>query len=298
MCSLPTKKGYLLTFFFFIFLHSGSYAQQVIPLYSGKAPGSETWKQEEEIYHDQHSGEDFAYNVVTPTLTVYKPAAGKANGTAVIVCPGGAFHILSMDNEGIHVAKWLNEIGITAFILKYRLVASKTTEPLKELGAKMSNFKKLDEDNAPVVPLAIEDGKQAISYVRKNAAQFGVDPKKIGIMGFSAGGTVTAGVTLQYTAESRPDFAAPIYLYLDALGTVTVPADAPPLFIAVATDDGLGFAPQSIRLYNYWLAAKKSVELHVFSNGDHGFGMKKAHLPVGKWTELFANWLKLQGYLK
>jgi len=282
----------------FVCMQFRSHAQEVISLYEGKAPGSENWNYEEKVYHDPSSGESIAYNVVKPTLTVYKPAEGKANGTAVVVCPGGAFHILSMNNEGSDVAKWLNSLGITAFVLKYRLVESKTNEPVKELGAKMGNFKKLDEENAPVVLLAIEDGKQAISYVRKNANRFGIDPNKIGMMGFSAGGTVTAGVCFNYTAENRPNFAAPIYLYLDALGSVTVPSDAPPLFIAVASDDDLGFVPQSIRLYNLWLAAKKRVELHVFTKGGHGFGMRKATQPVGKWTELFANWLRLEGYLK
>ena len=296
MVSSLTTIRFSIAFFLFALIPFFSHAQEVISLYNGKAPGSEAWKHEEKIYRS--GGEDIAYNVVNPTLTVYKPAPGNANGTAIVVCPGGAFHILSMNNEGSDVAKWLNSLGITAFVLKYRLVESKTTEPLQELGAKMRDFKKLDEENALVVPLAIEDGRQAISYVRKNAAQYGIDPKKIGIMGFSAGGTVTAGVTFSSTAESRPDFAAPIYLYLDALGPVTVPADAPPLFIAVASDDELGFVPQSIRLYNLWQAAKKRVELHVFSKGGHGFGMRKAEQPVGKWTELFANWLRLEGYLK
>lgn len=291
-----TKRIFLTAFFFIGLMQARAHAQEVISLYNGKAPGSETWKHEEKIYGS--SGEDIAYNVVKPTLTVYKPAPEKANGTAVVVCPGGAFHILSMNNEGSDVAKWLNTLGITAFVLKYRLVESKTAEPIQELVAKMRDMKKLDEENAPVVPLAVEDGRQAIAYVRKNAAQYGIDPKKIGIMGFSAGGTVTAGVSFNYTAESRPDFAAPIYLYLDALGQVTVPVDAPPLFIAAATDDELGFVPQSIRLYNLWQAAKKRVELHVFSKGGHGFGMRKANQPVGKWAELFSNWLKLEGYLK
>lgn len=269
-----------------------SKAQQVIPLYNGKAPGSETWKHEEKMM------QDIAYNVVNPTLTVYPADPAKANGTAVIVCPGGAFHILSMKNEGSDVAKWLNDLGITAFVLKYRLVESKTANPVQELVAKMQDFKKLDEENAPVVRLALEDGRQAVSYVRKNAAKWNIDPNKIGIMGFSAGGTVTAGVTFTYTPESKPNFAAPIYLYLDALEQTKVPADAPPLFIALATDDDLGFAPQSIRLYNLWLDAKKRVELHAFTKGGHGFGMSKANQPVGKWTELFENWLRLEGFLK
>lgn len=113
----------------------------VIRLYPGKAPGSEHWLQQEKIFHDPASGESFAYNVTDPTLTVFMADRTKATGTGVIVCPGGAFHVLSLDNEGIEVAKWLNSIGITAFVLKYRLAESKTSEPLKEFDEKIKDIK-------------------------------------------------------------------------------------------------------------------------------------------------------------
>ncbi|HST21115.1 MAG TPA: alpha/beta hydrolase, partial [Blastocatellia bacterium] len=157
---------------------------------------------------------------------------------------------------------------------------------------------KLDEDNAAVIPLAFADGLAAVSYVRKHATEFGISPTRIGLMGFSAGGTVTASVAFTYTAENRPDFVAPIYAYMGAVKETVVPKDAPPMFIAAATDDQLGLAPDSINLYGKWLAAKKPVELHMYSKGGHGFGMRKQNLPSDQWIERFGDWLQVQGLLK
>ncbi|MEO6850050.1 MAG: alpha/beta hydrolase, partial [Mucilaginibacter sp.] len=252
-------------------------AQKVIQLYAGKAPGSERWNWEEGEIDKNNTR--LVYNVVVPTLTLYAPDAGTANGTAIVVCPGGAFHILAFDNEGIDVAKWLNKKGITAFVLKYRLVRSLTDDPVKELGPKMGDMQKLDIENDSVVSMAVADGKKAIEYVRTNAKAYGIAPNKIGIMGFSAGGTVTMGVGFTYTPENRPDFLAPIYAYITALKHVSVPADAPPIFICAASDDQLGMAPESVKLYSDWLTAKKSAELHMYVKGGHGFGMSKQNIP-------------------
>jgi acetyl esterase/lipase len=220
-----------------------------------------------------------------------------ANGTAVIVCPGGGFHTLSINSEGIEVAKWLNTKGITAFVLKYRLVKSETDDPVKELFPLFENRKKLDSINAPVVTLAIADGLAAIQYVREHAAEFNIKQNKIGIIGFSAGGTVAAGTVYNSKGINRPDFAAPIYAYTGALKNTVVPVDAPPLFIAAASDDQLGLAPNSVQTYSNWLTAGKSAELHIYSKGGHGFGMRKMNLPVESWIDRYGDWLKLQGML-
>ncbi|MGH9801422.1 MAG: alpha/beta hydrolase [Blastocatellia bacterium] len=282
-----------------LFLTNVALAQKVIRLYPGAAPGSEHWKHQEKEYFSQIWNTQVVTNVVNPTLTVFSPEADKANGTAVIICPGGGFHALSINSEGIDVAKWLVTRGVTAFILKYRLVPT-GEDGVKEVMAKMGSAARVNVDaaNVDVVPLAVADGLAALSYVRKHAADFGVNPNRIGFMGFSAGATVTASVAFQYSSETRPDFVAPIYVYLGAVKPTDVPKDAPPMFIVAATDDQLGLAPDSVTLYSKWIAAKKSAEMHLYSKGGHGFGMRKQNLPSDQWIDRFGEWLGLQGLLK
>jgi acetyl esterase/lipase len=280
-----------------LFIAVISNAQKTIPLYQGKASGSENWNWQEKEMFSEIFQTQVVYNVSQPTLTMYAPNKALANGTAVIVCPGGGFHTLSINSEGIEVAKWLNSKGITAFVLKYRLVKSETDDPVKELFPLFENRKKLDSINAPVVTLAIADGLTAIQYVRDHAAEFNIEKNKIGIIGFSAGGTVVAGTVFNSKGSNRPDFAAPIYAYTGALKNTAVPVDAPPLFIAAASDDQLGLAPNSVKTYSDWLVAGKSAELHMYSKGGHGFGMRKLNLPVDSWIDRFGEWLKLQGML-
>ena len=125
----------------------------------------------------------------------------------------------------------------------------------------------------PIIPLSIADGWEAIKYVRTHAAEYGIDPTRIGIIGFSAGGTVAASSAFNYTPENRPDFVAPIYAFMPPSLQGEVPADAPPMFIAAATDDGLGLASHSVDLYSKWLAAKKPAELHMYEKGGHGLSL-------------------------
>jgi len=131
-----------------------------------------------------------------------------------------------------------------------------------------------------------------------NAAEFGVKPDRIGIIGFSTGGTLAVSVALNYTAETRPNFVAPIYpAYRWAIKGNGVPADAPPAFLLAASDDPLGLAPESVTIYQQWIAAGKPAELHLYSKGGHGFGMRQQHLPSDHWIERFADWLDMQGLL-
>jgi acetyl esterase/lipase len=273
------------------------HAQQVIQLYPGKAPGSENWAWGEQETTKNMFNSKIVYNVVQPTLTAYLPDVASANGTAVVVAPGGAFHILSIESEGIDVAKWLTAKGVAAFVLKYRLVHMDTDDPLGTVFKKMDDFKKLDEENDSVVTMAIADGLKAIEYVRTHAADYNINPKRIGIMGFSAGGTVTMGTVFNYTAADRPDFAAPVYAYTNALKNQTIPADAPPLFICAASDDQLGMATMSSKLYTAWIDAKKEAELHMYLKGGHGFGMRKQNLPTDTWIDRFGDWLSVRGLL-
>jgi len=270
-------------------------AQEVIRLYAGPAPGSESWTHAEQDYFSPIFNTQVVTNVVIPTLTRYAPAAENANGTAVIICPGGGFHALSINSEGVDVAKWLNGKGVTGFVLKYRLVPTGKDGVVEMMGKKRE---KIDEDMRATYPLALADGLAAMKYVREHAAEFGISPERIGFMGFSAGGSLTTGVALNYTPQSRPNFVAPIYAYLGILGEAEVPKDAPPLFALAASNDPLGLADDSVDLYSKWLAAKKPAELHMYAKGGHGFGMKKQNLPSDQWIELFGEWLDGQGLLK
>jgi len=278
---------------FLLFFAIGAKAQQkVIQLYSGVAPGSESWTYNEKETADSN----VVYNVSHPTLTAYLPDPAIATGTAVIVCPGGGFYILSMKDEGTSVAHWLNQKGVAVFILKYRLAQSLTDKPAQELN---ENMKKSDftEQIKPIIPFCIADGKEAIKYVRAHAAEYNIAPDRIGIIGFSAGGTVAASTAYNYTPENKPDFVAPIYAYMPQYLQSPIAPDAPPMFLAAASDDQLGLAANSIDLYSKWLASKHKVELHIYEQGGHGFGMKKQNIPTDTWIDRYGDWLGLQGLL-
>lgn len=262
---------------------------KVVPLYPGAAPGSESWNWDEAIM--EMGPVKFTYNISKPSLTVFQADPSVATGKAFVVCPGGGFHFLSMDNEGYEVAKWLNAKGITAFVLKYRTEHCLTNNPMQEFISKQPNTEKFNKDIEPVVAMAIADGKGAIAYVRSHTAEYGVNPDQIGIIGFSAGGTVTAGVAMTYDLSSRPDFAAPIYPYVGSFGNPAVPADAPPIFIAAASDDNFGFQTHCTALYEKWVGAKKSAELHIYKKGGHGFGMQKQNPPTDQWINRLYEWL-------
>ncbi|MCB0659127.1 MAG: alpha/beta hydrolase fold domain-containing protein [Saprospiraceae bacterium] len=274
---------------------SGLVAQEVISLYPGAAPGSESWDWEEGVSEQNLFQTKVVYNVTKPTLTVFPANKDRATGAAVIICPGGGFQTLSIDSEGNDVARWLAFRGVTAFVLKYRLVHSTTADPVMELVQKLQDPDKFRAENTSVIPLAIADGKEAIRYVRAHAAEYSIDPGKIGIMGFSAGGTVTMGATLKYDRESRPDFAAPIYGAI--FDSLIVPSDAPPIFVAAATDDNLQLAPHSVAIYEAWRQAGKPAELHMYERGGHGFGMHQQKLPTDEWIVRFGQWLQLHKYL-
>ena len=285
-----------LLFSLVVFIAFCAKAQTVIPLYNGAAPGSENWNwNEKEIKVGIGA---IVMDVVHPALVAYVPS--NPNGTAVIIAPGGAFHVLAFDLEGTEVAKRLNAKGITAFVLKYRVVHDDPAHPENSIGTLMANknFKKLDSINTPVVPLAMQDGLTAVKYVRQHAADYKIDPNKVGFMGFSAGGTVTMSVVYSATDESRPNFVAPIYAYEKAIIGSAVPSVKTPIFIAAASDDDLGLATHSVHIYLKWLDANQPAELHMYERGKHGFGTKKQDLPVDSWMDRFGDWLEMQGLIK
>ena len=265
---------------------------KAIPLWPDGAPGSEDWtQQEQETVLPPPESIKVVHNVTEPTLTAFLPNPSVASGTAIIVCPGGAFHMLAIDHEGLDVAHWLSARGVAAFVLKYRLVPTAMREEdfVKQIQS-LPEPNKLKELTRQIEPLAIADGQQAMKVVRQHASQWGIAPDRIGMMGFSAGGRVTVGVALEHDAQSRPHFAAAIYGAL--WEEIIVPADAPALFIALANDDEIAVEP-SVALYRAWRAAGQPVELHIYAQGGHGFGMRKQGLPADHWIDRFGEWLQL-----
>ena len=281
----------------FLFLAAAAFAQEVIPIYQGTPPGSTPEAYPEKQYFSKVWNTEVVSNVTTPTLTVFRPSPDLKNGTAVVVCPGGGFMALSITSEGTEVAQYLAAKGVTAFVLKYRL-AHTGDDATQEFTSLYADRAKFEEKVSAIIPLSIADGLRAVTYVRQHAAEFGVSPDRVGILGFSAGGVVTAAVALKYLPDGRPAFVAPIYGAIGRLRDSPVPQDAPPMFIAAASNDNLGLAPDSVVLYEKWRTAQKSVELHMYAKGGHGFGMRKHGLPTDHWIDRFAEWMEMQGWMK
>jgi acetyl esterase/lipase len=274
------------------------FAQQTIQLYPGAAPGTPSQTFPEKQYFSQVWHTNVVTNVTRPALTVFKPTNGENSGSGVIICPGGGYMALSIDSEGNDVARYLAARGMTAFVLKYRLAPTES-DATQEFGDLWAHDRaKLDAMIKQDLPLAVADGLAAVAYVRQHASEWNLSPDRVGIMGFSAGGGVTTGVAFGYGTDSRPAFVAPIYAGGNDFTKLTVPSDAPPMFIAAATDDNLGLAPVSLALYRLWTLAHKSAELHMYAKGSHGFGMRKQGIPTDNWIDRFAEWLELEGFLK
>ena len=260
-----------------------------IPLYGAKTPGAA----ESEIWLSLGPDSLGVRNVSRPTLTPVFPPAGKANGSAVIVAPGGAFMMLAIGNEGTSVARALADQGFTAFILKYRLIETPRdeAEAMRFVGQQMAKVVGSPMDS-PLLrqSKAPEDVRAALALVRSNAAKWNIDPARVGIIGFSAGAMAARRVAIDAPAAERPNFVGYIYGPQDA---EPIPADAPPLFGAIAWDDplfpGKGFAFESA-----WAAAKRPVELHVYQSGGHGFGAGTPGNTNSLLIQEFSAWVKMQ----
>lgn len=256
---------------------------QTVNIWSGAAPGSENWTQKERIIENTPVG-TVVINVATPTLTAYLPERSKATGTGVIIAPGGAFVALAIELEGNTVAHWLQERGIGAFVLKYR-----TTEKRSEGIPPNMN---MDEAGK----YGIADGVQALKVVRQRAAEWGILPDKIGFLGFSAGAMVTLGALLGQDASARPNFAAMIYGA--PFGVMPrIPAKLPPLFLAWAQDDAVALAP-IVKFSDALKSAGHKPEVHIYSAGGHGFGMRKQGTSSDHWIDAFFYWLEAHGFTK
>lgn len=294
------RKVRIILLAFYCISYSQGFAQdEIVNLYKGPAPGSESWDWTEAQMFSDLFGTEVVYNVTDPTLLVFSADESKANGTAIIIAPGGGFQSLSINREGVDLAKELNKRGITAFVLKYRLVETKTGDPAREMMEKLNDREQFNKETAPVKDLAGADIKTAISYLRSNPERYDIDPSKIGVIGFSAGATVVLKSLLESDNPTTvPDFAAAIYGGAgEELIELALPENEIPLFITAASDDQLGLAPHSIDLYNKWLEAGYPVELHMYAKGGHGFGMGRQGLPVDNWYKRYIDWLTQNDYI-
>jgi acetyl esterase/lipase len=228
------------------------------------------------------------HNVSVPNLTIYKPDPAIDTKTAVIIAPGGGQWILAYDLEGTEIAEWLNSKGITAIVLKYRVPGIARNADKKWLAS-------------------VQDGQRAVSLVRGRAQELGIDPDKIGMMGFSAGGTPVTYTALtqkrlytpvdHYDSLSfKPDFAAPIYAGSGLPQTAKLNEDCPPFFMVITHDD----QNRSIQMAEMYIALKKaniSAELHIYESGGHGYGLRKTELPVTSWPARMEDWMRQLNFL-
>lgn len=270
----------------------------VLQLWPGKPPG-EPADVDESRTEEPRPGEKTPKGVTyvgRPTITVSRPAKEKDTGAAIVVCPGGGYRMLAIDHEGYDVATWLTSIGITAILLKYRVP--------KRPG---------DDDNR----LPLQDAQRALSLSRSKATEWGIDPARIGIMGFSAGGHLVANASTNFDkrayepvdeadkAGCRPDFAVLVYPggILDRQDKeklspqIRVSKETPPSLLVCAGDDK-GAIAGTVRMYEALRQAGVSAELHVYAAGGHGFGMRKGDLPCMAWPQRCEEWMRNRGVLK
>jgi len=268
----------------------------VLDVWPGKAPGENGEIGEEKFQDpDPKDGKPIKRlaNVTKPTLTVYRPAKDGDTGASVVICPGGGYTILAWDLEGEEVAAWLNSIGVTGILLKYRV--PKRADLPRHLPP-------------------LQDGQRALSLVRSKAAEWGIDPQRIGMLGFSAGGHLTAAASTNFDKRAydaiddidrlscRPDFAVLIYPggiveKGEMSPEIRVSKETPPTFFAHANDDPV--TPEnSAMLYLKLKRAGVSSELHIFASGGHGFGLRPSEHPCSAWPKRCEEWLKNRGFLE
>lgn len=268
---------------------------EMLDLWPGRPPGDPA-EGVEEKFESGERGIKKVSSVGKPTLAVYRPSKEKDTGASIVVCPGGGYRMLAFEHEGTDVASWLASIGVTAVLLKYRVPQRPG-----------------DSDNqAP-----LQDAQCAISIVRSRAAEWRLDPARIGILGFSAGGHLAANASTNADrrayesidsadqASCRPDFAVLIYPggVLDRQdkeklsAQMRITKDTPPSFLVVSSDDK-GSAPGTLKLFQALREAGVPAELHVYATGGHGYGMRKSDQPWGSWTARCEDWMKSRGLLK
>ncbi|WP_298478530.1 alpha/beta hydrolase [uncultured Maribacter sp.] len=271
------------------------HAQRVIKLPHEK-PKIINWEKGEKEYFSKVANATIVANISSPTLTVYEPDPEKKNGTSIIIAPGGGMYFLSMKSEGYNVAEWLASKGITAYILKYRLVPT-GEDAAEDLNAiiKESNQERI-RITKEVLPYSVNDGLSAISYVRENAKTLGIDPQKIGFMGFSAGGVIAFGVVNECKKENRPNFLVPVYPGTDLISPKPT-KDTPPTLFVTAANDQLIDATFFTELFNRWHKAGVKTGMHMYTKGGHGFGTWKRGFPSDNWLDRFYEWAESEDFI-
>ena len=277
-------------------------------IWPGKVPdesgdiGPETVRMSPKLDHKQAEVTEstkIITRVSKPTITIYRPAKDKATGTAMLIFPGGGYWNLYWQLEGEEVAAWLNSIGVTGVILKYRVP------------------RRSDEPEAEPARRPLQDAQRAISLVRSKANEWGINPQRIGVVGFSVGGHLAMAAATSFQKRNyepiddvdkiscRPDFAIPVYPGLlkasdedELLPGLRVPADAPPVFLVHGSDDIVSSPKESVVMYLALKRANVPAELHIYSGATHGFGVRKSQHTCSSWMEACANWLRHQGLLK
>jgi acetyl esterase/lipase len=283
----------------------------VLRLYNGIAPGSEKWTHKESTVGE--GDEAIIINVVDPTIEVFLPDSVKTTGAAMVICPGGAYCVLSYEGEGTVVAKWLAKHGIAGIVLKYRLTPllmdngkeiSSKSDAMVEMGSVINKTSKRLEETSTTgekpglaelmlamenATMASNDARRAMEIVRENAKQWGIESDKIGIMGFSAGAVLTMDVAMNHDKNSKPNLVVPIYGGWKP--NLIPPKDAAPLFICSPEKDVFPTL-ESFRIYEAWRKANLPAELHYFSKANHGFGANKTGAAVDKWLEMLYLFMK------
>lgn len=274
----------------------------VLPVWPGKAAGDYGTIGEERFRPPETAptrDAKWLTNVTRPTLTVYRPPKDRNSGAALLVCSGGGYWNLAWDLEGEEVAAWLNSVGITGIVLKYR-VPRRPGQP-----------------EALPAPGPLLDAQRAVSIVRSRAAEWRIDPRRIGIVGFSAGGHLAMATATNFDRRGyepidavdkvscRPDFAVAVYPgYLVTKDTavlaahIRIPANTPPVLLVHAGDDTVSDAENSVVMYQALKRARVPAELIVYASGGHGFGVRKSDRPCSTWTSRCLDWLRSQGILK
>jgi endo-1,4-beta-xylanase len=252
---------------------------QVVYLWPEGAPGSEGKTAPEAVRINQPGGDHVVSSVHKPSITIFLPSKDTATGAGVILMPGGGHNSLWVDHEGMNEAKWLADHGVAGFVLKYRLAREK-------------------DSTYTIEGHALADGQKALAVVRAHAAEWGVDPARVGVMGFSAGGEIAALAASRWeTPEARPAFQALIYPAIPK--DMKLSKDTPPAFLACGEDDRQNISQGLPELYLAMKKAGASAELHVFSKVGHGFGLRDTLKgEVAGWLMRFHEWMGVRGFLK
>ena len=232
----------------------------------------------------------FIDNVTKPEMHFYEAKGENITDKVMIICPGGGLFFSAYEKEGTLLAEKLSNNGINAIVLKYTLYPIDGNAQ-KWLNENWSSQDDIIKKAKKTLPFSVNDALNAIENIRQNSKKYKVDPNKIGLMGFSAGGAVTMEASYKATEKNQPNFIAPIYPWMLIVEDQKVPDNKPPAFISCANNDILELAPLSVKIYQDWILADAKAELHMYDMGGHGFGMTMQNSPVDNWSNLLVDWI-------